>query len=382
MNTKASSICWTVLVLGAVALLPACAQPAQPVDELVAQAVRPLPEDLQAGATVFRYDADTGERIVLRQGTNQVECEPRNPETGFTRCYSTATADRRDLQARLEAEGQSPDEVQAALTDAEAEGRVAPTPFGSMRYRLYEQDDRIQLLWTVSLPNATAADLGMPTASERDTSLEGQGRPWMMLEGTPGAHLMIPINGTEQSNPGGAGSRRDTRAVVDPVEQAVLPLPAQLRADATVVTYDADTGARLVLRQGSNGIECWPRDVVTGFTRCYPDTQGPERDLAARLRASGGAEPDIEEAIAAARADGTLPATTFGSLAYRLYEDDDRLKLLWILRVPGATSEELGMPTGTQRDNSLAGRGTPWMMLEGTPGAHLMIPINGTELSN
>jgi hypothetical protein len=40
------------------------------------------------------------------------------------------------------------------------------------------------------------------------------------------------------------------------------------------------------------------------------------------------------------------------------------------------------MPTCSQRDNSLAGKGTPWMMLEGTPGAHLMIPINGTELSN
>jgi len=24
----------------------------------------------------------------------------------------------------------------------------------------------------------------------------------------------------------------------------------------------------------------------------------------------------------------------------------------------------------------------PWMMLEGTPGAHLMIAINGTALSN
>jgi hypothetical protein len=40
------------------------------------------------------------------------------------------------------------------------------------------------------------------------------------------------------------------------------------------------------------------------------------------------------------------------------------------------------MPTGSQRDNSLAGRGRPWMMREGTPGAHLMIPINGTDLSN
>jgi hypothetical protein len=71
-----------------------------------------------------------------------------------------------------------------------------------------------------------------------------------------------------------------------------------------------------------------------------------------------------------------------GSIAYRLYEEDDRLKLLWVLRLPNATSAELGMSTAAQRDNSLAGRGLPWMMREGTASAHLMIPINGTELSN
>jgi len=50
--------------------------------------------------------------------------------------------------------------------------------------------------------------------------------------------------------------------------------------------------------------------------------------------------------------------------------------------LPNATSVELGMPTGSQRDNALAGRGLPWMMREGTPAAHLMIPINSTEVSN
>jgi len=40
--------------------------------------VRPLPADLQAGAAVFRYDEQTGERIVLRTGSNHVECHPRD----------------------------------------------------------------------------------------------------------------------------------------------------------------------------------------------------------------------------------------------------------------------------------------------------------------
>ena len=52
------------------------------------------------------------------------------------------------------------------------------------------------------------------------------------------------------------------------------------------------------------------------------------------------------------------------------------------LFLPNATSEQLGMSTESQRDPSLDGEGLPWMMREGTPSAHLMIPINGTELSN
>jgi len=355
---------------------------AQTVDELIAQAVRPLPEDLRADATVFHYDAETGERNVLRQGTNHVECLRRSAETGFTRCHPVSTAARRDLSARLQAQGMSGDEVDAALAAAEAAGTIEPVPFASLRYRLYEDDDRIQLLWIVALPNAMAEDLAMPTASQRDSSLAGRGLPWMMREGTPSAHLMIPINGTELSNAGGVTTRMDTKAVDDLVTQATLPLPEDLKATATVVTYDPETGERKVLRQGSSRIECQPRSPSTGFTRCYHELQAPERALGGKLRAQGKSEAEVGAEIAAARIAGTIPERPYGALDYRLYEDDDRLRLLWILRVPNATSEELGMPTGSQRDNSLAGRGTPWMMREGTPAAHLMIPINGTALSN
>ena len=37
-------------------------------------AVLPLPEDLREGATVLVYHPDTGERIVIRQGSNAIEC--------------------------------------------------------------------------------------------------------------------------------------------------------------------------------------------------------------------------------------------------------------------------------------------------------------------
>lgn len=354
------------------------AQPAlaQSKAELIEKAVRPLPEDLKAGAEVYDYDAATGERSVLRKGTNQVECQVPGDE--FTWCYSTATRARRDLSAKLRAEGKSGEELQTALAAA----NLPATPMGSMMYRLYEKNDRIQLLWVVVLPNATSEELGLSTGSQRDNALAGKGLPWMMREGTPGAHLMIPINGRDLSNKGGATSRLDTAAITDPVQQAVLPLPEDLRDGATVVTYDQTTGERKVLRQGTNMIECQPRDPETGFTRCYHKTAGAQQDLTAKLRAEGKTPEEIQAAVAAAREAGTIKPVPFGSVSYRLYDKDDRIQLLWVMRLPNAKSEDLGMSTGSQRDNALADQGFPWMMREGTPGAHLMIPINATELSN
>jgi hypothetical protein len=174
---------------------------------------------------------------------------------------------------------------------------------------------------------------------------------------------------------------RDTKSIKDPIEQATLPLPEDLRAYAQVIDYD-DEGNRVVLRPGRNSIECQVRNESTGFTRCYHRSLGAEADMQAKLFAEGKSMQEVGAAISAARESGELPMAPMGSMAYRLYEDNDRLKLLWVMRLPNATAEDLGMSLAPQRDASLAGQGLPWMMREGTPSAHLMIPINGTELSN
>lgn len=371
------SISMAIPMLGLLAIVTVSAQS---TEEMIAQAVQPLPEDLRAGAAVFNYDED-GRRIMLRGGSNYVECKPRD-ERGFTTCYPKNTAARRDYSRKLIQDGLEGEELQAAMTAAEEAGTIEPTPFGSMIYRLYENDDRIQLLWVVLLPNATAEDLGMSLESQRDNSLAGMGTPWMMREGTPSAHLMIPINGTELSNKGGAKMAMDTKAIKDMVTEATLPLPEDLRAGAAVVTYDKETGERKSLRKGTNMMVCVPRDEESGFTRCGHKENLPAMDLQAKLRAEGKSNEEIQKSVAAAEAAGTIAPRKFGQLGYRLYEDDDRLKLLWVMRLPNGMSADLGMPTGSQRDNSLAGKGTPWMMREGTESAHLMIPINSTELSN
>ena len=106
---------------------------------------------------------------------------------------------------------------------------------GMMSYRGYDKRDRIQNLWVMSLPNATPESAGVSTASQRDAALEGKGLPWMMLPGTPGAHIMIPINPPVKNT-------TVTDEAADPIAQATLPLPEDLRAGATV--YDLRQGDR------------------------------------------------------------------------------------------------------------------------------------------
>ncbi len=181
----------TLLIANLCAAVPALA--ASP-DEQIAQATTPLPEDLRAAATVVVYDTATGERRVLRQGTNTLECEPENPRDGFTRCYSNVNRPRRELEEKLRAEKKSDKEIQEAVGAAIKSGTLKVPPTGTMSYRLSNKDGVIKKLWVVSVPYATPEMLGVSTVSQRDAALKGQGIPWMMLPGTAGAHIMIPIN--------------------------------------------------------------------------------------------------------------------------------------------------------------------------------------------
>jgi hypothetical protein len=174
-------------------MLPA-AESSRSAEELIAEAVQPLPQDLRAGATVVTYDPETGARNVLRKGTNSIECEPRNPDDGFIRCYSNARAPRREMEAKLKAEKKSQKEIQEALAAATKDGTLKAPQYGSMSYRLATKDGVIKRLWVMSVPFATPETIGVSTTSQRDAALKGHGLPWLMLAGTAGAHVMIPIN--------------------------------------------------------------------------------------------------------------------------------------------------------------------------------------------
>lgn len=362
---KSVIIAATLGLLGG--LLAVAAEETGTVEQQVADAVQMLPQALRDGATVVTYDPATGARKVLRQGTNFMECQPRMAD-GFARCYDKALAPRRDLEAKLRAEKKTDAEIQQAVAAALKDGTLPAPAKAMMSYRAYDKSDRIQNLWVISLPNATSESVGVSTASQRDAALAGHGLPWMMRPGTPNAHIMIPINPPAKTS-------AITDDAPDEITQATLPLPKDLRAGATVFKYDPKTGERIVLRKGTNFVECMPRNK-DGFTWCYNTVSAPRRDFSAKLRAQGKSEKEIQAAVAEATKAGTLPETPFGTMSYRLYGKKDRIQLLWVLSVPGATPESIGVSDASQRDASIRGDGRPWLMLAGKPGAHIMIPIN------
>ena len=180
-----------VAVLLLTSMIPASAAS---VDEQINEAIQPLPEDLRAGATVVVYDGATGERKVLRQGTNSIECEPNHEYEGFIRCYNKVMAPRNELQAKLRAQKKSDKEIQEATAAAVKAGTLKTAPFGSMSYRLATKDGVIKRLWIMSVPFATPESIGVSTTSQREAAMKGHPIPWMMLPGTAGAHIMIPVN--------------------------------------------------------------------------------------------------------------------------------------------------------------------------------------------
>ena len=196
MNTKLLVVTAAAALMLSLSAVPAHAQAEDP---RIAEAIKPLPDDLKTGATVVAYDKTTGARSVLRQGKNDIECQPK-ADDGFVRCYNKILGPRRDLEAKLRAEKKSDKEVTDAVQDALKAGTIKAAPFGSMSYRYSDDPQRIKLLWVMSVPNATPESVGVSTVSQRDAALKGHGMPWMMLPGTPGAHIMIPINATPLSS--------------------------------------------------------------------------------------------------------------------------------------------------------------------------------------
>lgn len=181
----------------ALAIAPSvgCAQGVPPVAEQVGAAVLPLPEDMRAGATVMGYKTK-GKLEVLRPGTNGMICLAlyvTRPDFHVA-CYHEGLEPFMARGRALRDEGVTGNRVDEVRYKEVADGKLKMPAQGAL-YTLTGKKEGwdpktgkatgVTPLGVIYVPFATAASIGVT-----DKPQPG-GTPWLMLPGTPKAHIMV-----------------------------------------------------------------------------------------------------------------------------------------------------------------------------------------------
>ncbi len=160
------------------------------------------------------------------------------------------------------------------------------------------------------------------------------------------------------------------------VAAAVLPLPATLRAGARVLGYDA--AKKLVeLRAGANGMTCLADEPLDErfHVACYASTMEPFMLRGRELRAQGIKGDGVDSVRFKEVKDGKLKIPAQPAALYSLTGKASGWNAatsqvagasrLYVVYMPFATEASTGISSVPQKDG-------PWLMLPGTPKAHLM----------
>ena len=178
-----------------------------------------------------------------------------------------------------------------------------------------------------------------------------------------------------------------TTAQVAPVSEqiagAVLPLPEEQRAGATVMGYRV-AGELTVIRQGTGHMICLADAPgnETFHAACYHESLEPFMAFGRELSARGIVDPERDRLREAAAEDGTFkmpeapaafhsltgPMANFNASA-GTFDGGARLHTVY---VPWATGESTGLSIAP------AASGQPWLMFPGNYRAHIMIVPGAT----
>lgn len=165
-----------------------------------------------------------------------------------------------------------------------------------------------------------------------------------------------------------------THSADEQIAAAVLPLPADARATATVLGYGAD-GKLITLRKGTGSMTCLADDPKEDrfHVACYHDSMEPFMARGRELRMSGVTGTQVDSVRFREAKAGTLklpnhPASLY-SLTGGAFDPATRTapgaRWLYVVYIPYATSATTGISDKPQ-DNA------PWLMFPGTPKAHIM----------
>ena len=161
----------------------------------IAAATLPLPEAMRANATVLGYkSARKLER--LRQGSNGMIClahDPADADRFHVACYHQSLEPFMARGRALRAQGVSAAQIDSVRFAEVKTGKI-PMPAAGALYSLTgpagDFDEaktaapKSRLLFVVYVPGATQESTGLSTVPSAS-------QPWLMLPGTPKAHIMF-----------------------------------------------------------------------------------------------------------------------------------------------------------------------------------------------
>jgi hypothetical protein len=174
-------------------------------------------------------------------------------------------------------------------------------------------------------------------------------------------------------------SPASAQGTIAPVEEqiaaAVLPLPADYRAGATVLGYAPD-GKMTTLRKGTGTMTCLADDPKAPefHVACYHESMEPFMARGRELRMSGVTGTQVDSVRFREAKSGTLKIPTAASTLYSLTggsgfdpktQTAPGARHLYVVYIPYATSLTTGLSDKRQENG-------PWIMNAGTPKAHIM----------
>jgi hypothetical protein len=158
------------------------------------------------------------------------------------------------------------------------------------------------------------------------------------------------------------------------IAAATLALPKEMREGAGVMGYRTP-GKLELLRPAKNGMLCLADDPAEAdfHVSCYADTMDPFMARGRALRAQGVKGAQVDTVRFAEVKSGKLKVPTAPAALYQIFgksydaatgtvKDGENL---FVVYVPFATAATTGLST-VPSDTK------PWLMLPGTPKAHIM----------
>jgi hypothetical protein len=162
------------------------------------------------------------------------------------------------------------------------------------------------------------------------------------------------------------------------ISAAVLALPEKMRDGAGVLGYKS--GPKLeVLRAAKNGMLCLADDPAEAkfHVSCYHESMDPFMARGRSLRAQGVTGTQVDTVRFAEVKAGKLKMPTAPASLYQIFADDynpstgamTKARNLFVVYIPFATEASTGLSTTPSADK-------PWLMLPGTPKAHIMFSLS------